>query len=154
MLDGGPGFELDIDAVKQNVDEAEIVSLFFPLIRKTLLLDTRSDSMVGPMVTLVDMVQNASQRFSSLHKMRPGLPRPESITMIPWARPSTALRTTGVWEHVTARLETCGDHRCVDAANRCLAEIRRLERHELGLVLSGDGYRTLWGRLGVGDTEA
>ena len=48
MFDGG--LEIDIDAVNHTIDEAQIISLFFPLLRKTLLLDTRTDGDVGPFV--------------------------------------------------------------------------------------------------------
>ena len=41
MLDGGHGFELDIDAVNQNIGESEVVPLYFPPLQKTLLVDTR-----------------------------------------------------------------------------------------------------------------
>ena len=96
MLDGG--FELDIDAVRENIAEAEVVTLYFPLLRKTLLVDTRSNEVVGPFVRLVPMASNSGERFESLRRLRPQLPRADSITMIPWGRRVATLEDAGIWD--------------------------------------------------------
>ena len=54
MLDGG--FDVDIDAVNRNLDEAEVIALFFPLLRKTLLFDSRVDDTACPLLMVVEMV--------------------------------------------------------------------------------------------------
>ena len=79
MLDG-TGLEVDIEAIKRNIDEAEIVSLYFPILRKTFLLDTRTDGNVGPLACLVEMVDSGHERLRSIRHMRPQFPRPGSIT--------------------------------------------------------------------------
>ncbi len=152
MLDGGLAFEIDIEAVNQNIEAAEVVSLFFPLLSKTLLVDTRSSNGVGPLISVVDMVENSQQRFRSLRRLRPQFPRPESITMIPWVLGIGSLSETGVWQRLTERLDASGDEGCLDDAARCLDELRSLERRELWRALTGDQYHTLWGRRGVGDS--
>lgn len=154
MLDGGPGFEIDIDAVNRNVDEAEVISIYFPRLRKTLLLDTRTTDEVGPLMVVVDMVDNASERFLSLRKLRPQLPRPQSITLIPWVLRVDSLRQTGVWERLIGRLSPCGDESCLEAAEQCIDELQALERLEVVRALTGEQHRTLWGRQGVGDVES
>ena len=118
MLDGGPGFEIDIDAVNRNVSEAEVLSLYFPRLRKTLLLDTRTAAGVGPLIAVVDMVDNASQRLLSLRKLRPQFPRPQSITLIPWVLRAGSLRQTGVWERLIERLVEATPHRFFRVAQR------------------------------------
>ncbi len=102
MIDGG--YHIDIEAVTQNIDEAAVVSVHFPMLRQTLLIDTRCGPSEGPQVCVVTMVDSSSERYESLRRLRPELPRPESLTMIPWPRSVGALETTGVWERVTARL--------------------------------------------------
>lgn len=149
MLDGGPGFEIDIDAVQKNVDEAEVVSLYFPLLRKTLLIDTRTADGVTPLVCLVDMVQDAGERFRSLRRLRPQLPRPQSITLIPWTMRVESLRQTGVWAHLTARLSECGGAESLQSAADCFDELNTLERREIWRALTGEEYHTIWGRRGV-----
>ena len=152
MLDGG--FEIDIEAIARNVDEAEVVSLYFPLMQKTLLVDTRTAADADPMVRVVEMVSDSTARLRSLRRLRPQLPRPESITLIPWLRRVRSLNETGVWGHLLARLDGCGGPQCVEAAARCLEELEALERAVFRDAIAGDGHHTLWGRRGPGDEAA
>ena len=142
MLDGG--FELDIEAVCENIAEAEVVTLYFPFLRKTLLVDTRSTERLGPLVRLVPMARSTAERFESLQRLRPELPKPESITMIPWGRRVASLRAAGVWDRLLARLSESGDRTALTAASECFAELRGLEDRELGDAIRGEHYQTLW----------
>ena len=136
MLDGG--IDLDLDAVRQNIDEAEVVSLYFPLLSTTLLLDTRSTYRVPAYMELVPMARDAGDRVRSLRRLRPQLPRPESITMIPWTRRVGALRRLGIWDRLEQRSGDCG------SADVILAQLEDLERRELAGAVLGRGYQTLW----------
>jgi hypothetical protein len=149
MIDGG--YDIDIEAVHQNIDEAAVVSLHFPMLRRTLLIDTRRGPNDGPLVCVVSMVNSSAERFESLRRLRPELPRPESLTMIPWARSVRTLERTGVWDRVMARLEECGGPQTLIDARRCLRELRSLELNEYRRAITGSEYRTVWGRTGVGD---
>jgi hypothetical protein len=142
MIDGG--IDIDIDAVVQNIDEAEVVTLHFPMLRQTLLIDTRSSAYEGPLVRVMPMVDNTQERFDSLKALRPDLPRPKSITMIPWARSVSALEGVGVWTRVLARLEACGDVETIRAARRSYRQLRSLELVELREAIEGKQYRTVW----------
>ncbi len=136
MLDGG--IDLDLDAVRQNIDEAEVISIYFPVLSTTLLLDTRSAYGVPAFMKLVPMARDAGDRLQSIRRMRPQLPCPQSITMIPWTRGVAALRRLGVWQHLEQRYGDCG------RAGSILEELEALERRELTGALLGRGYKTLW----------
>jgi hypothetical protein len=142
MLDGG--FELDIDAVHENIAEAEIVTLYFPMLRKTLLVDTRCTDSVLPYVGVVPMARNSSERFESLKRLRPQLPRPDSITMIPWARRIHAIEDAGVWQRIVARLSETGGADAVARASGCLEQLYALEHQELSNAIRGHQYETVW----------
>lgn len=142
MIDGG--YEIDIEAVIQNIAEAEVVTLHFPMLRQTLLIDTRCGHLEGPLVRVVPMVKNTEERFASLKAMRPELARPRSITMIPWARSVATLDSTGVWPHVLARLEACGTSETLAEARRAFRQLRSLELVELREAIVGKQYRTVW----------
>lgn len=150
MIDGG--YEIDIEAVIQNIDEAEVVTLHFPILRQTLLIDTRCTPpdrggvSSGPLVRVVPMVNNTQERFETLREMRPGLPRPQSITMIPWARSVGALERAGVWGRVLARLVDCGDEQTLLAARRSYRQLRSFELAEMREAIVGRQYRTIWRR--------
>ena len=147
MLDGGR--DIDVEAVCQNIDDADVVSLYFPMLRRTLLADLRTNASDGPLVRVVPMVNSSSERLESLRSLRPGFDRPSSITLVPWRRSVRSLRTDGVWDRLVARLEgwpaACAD------AQRCVQELRSLEALEQRQAIVGQHYRTLWGRAGVGD---
>lgn len=154
MLDGG--YEVELEAVTDNIDEAEVVSLYFPLLRKTLLIDTRASATSGPLVCVVDMVSTSQERMRALRRMRPQFARPDSITMIPWLRRVESLRDLGVWEHLERRLQaTTGTAATRDTALReaaaCLDELCAYQRREFRRAITGEQYQTLWGRLGQGD---
>lgn len=119
MFDGG-WIEVDIETIRQNVREAEVVTFYFPLLGKTLLVDTRTltgeavagsmpepvaDAARRPLVRIVAMAHSADERFASLRRLRPEFDRPDSITMIPWGRRVDALQAEGVWALLLDRLE-------------------------------------------------
>ena len=142
MLD--TSFDLDFEAACENIAEAEVVTLYFPLLRKTLLVDTRSDDVDGPMVRLVPMADSSTERFDSLQRLRPRFARPESITMIPWGRRVGSLHSSGVWDSLIQRLTRTGYHTAVTGAEDSMRALSKLEARELGDAIRGDHYQTLW----------
>ncbi|MCY4639292.1 MAG: hypothetical protein OXC94_03000 [Chloroflexi bacterium] len=149
MLDGG--FDVDVDHIARTIAEAEVVCLYFPLLRTTLLIDARTSEGVTPLVRLVPIAASAGERLRSLRRLRSQLPRPDSITTILWTRRVGALRRLGVWECLLERLAATGDGSAPGRAEACLDELGVLERRELRRALTGEQHRTLWGRPGVGD---
>jgi len=149
MLDGG--FDMDLETALASIRDAEVISLYFPLLRKTLLIDTRTDAHTGPFVAVVEMTNSSQERLRSLRRMRPQFPRPESITLVPWQRRVVTLETLGVWSCIEARLADTASPRTIEDAHACLDQLRAFERRELRRAITGEQYQTLWGRLGVSD---
>jgi hypothetical protein len=141
MIDGGA--DLDLEAVLQNIAEAEIVCLYFPNLDRTLVVDTRTSESAGQMVKVVPMARDSADRLRTIRMMRPQLPRPTSITMIPWVRRVDSLEPLGVWAALEARLV---EQR---RARRCLETLRALERAEVRGAILGHDYRALWVRSGA-----
>ena len=73
-------YRIDVSEVNRNIDVADVIALYFPLLRKTLLMDMRTNDLDGPMIKVVPMANTPEERFQSLLKMRPRFGRPESIT--------------------------------------------------------------------------
>jgi hypothetical protein len=153
VIDGGVG--ADIAAIVQNIAEAEVVTLHFPMLRQTLLLDGRSDDEEGPLVAVVPMVNSSAERLASLRRLRPRFARPASLSMIPWTQSVECMRREGVWDAVLARLASSGGGgeagRVLADAQRALARLRALELVEIRQAIVGVEYRTVWGRAGAGD---
>ena len=137
-------FLFEIDEVLRNVQEAQVMSIFFPSFRRALIIDTRSNADDGPMVRLMPMASSPQDRVRSIRKLRPGFPRLQNLTLIPWQRYVDSLVNLGVWEKIVKRFEESGDPKAIQACDAALTELRRLERQELVAAISGDNYQTIW----------
>lgn len=139
-------FSVNIREILRNIDSAEVLTIYFPIIRMTLLIDTRCDSAEGPLVRIVPMVNSVEERFRSLKKLRPQFPRPESITLVPWPKYIRSLESLGIWEKIVGRLARMGYPRAVEDCQRALRELLEYERIEHRAAVRGEGYQALWER--------
>jgi hypothetical protein len=146
-------FRVDLAEVNRNLDTAEVVSIYFPLLRKTLLIDNRRSDIDGPMIKVVPMVSTPEERFRSLRQLRPRFPKPESVTIIPWPKYVGSLVRLGVWDHIAGRFAEAGDPELVRQCEACLQELLSAEREEIGRAVRGDNFQDLWRRSGK-DGEA
>ena len=137
-------FLFEIDEVLRNVQEAEVMSIFFPSFRRALIIDTRYNADDGPMVRLMPIASSPQDRVRSIRKLRPGFPRLQNLTLIPWQRYVDSLVNLGVWEKIVKRIEESGDKKAMQACDAALTELLRLERQELVAAISGDNYQTIW----------
>lgn len=138
MIDGGS--DLDLEAAIQNIREAEVICVYFPAFNQTLLVDARTAPNVAPMMAVVPMVRTAADRIRSLRRLRPQLPRPDSITMIPWGRRVHSLVDCGLWEQLVARAEDD------EGAEDCMRRLCSMELSEFRDAIIGRAYQSLWSR--------
>jgi len=143
-------FRVDLAEVNRNLDTAEVAALYFPLLRKTLLIDTRRSKLDGPMIKVVPMVSTPEERLRSLRELRPRFPRPESVTIIPWPKYVGSLLRLGVWDHIASRLAEVGDPQLMRQCEACLQELLAAEREEIGRAIRGDNFQDLWRSGGKG----
>jgi hypothetical protein len=138
--------ELDLERVGQNIDEADVITIYFPLLGKTLIMDARCNYTTGPMISLVPIATDSIDRYRSFRRLRPQFSRPESISMIPWTNRVGSLDRMGVWPKIIARLESLLGNDCDlrERADACLGELGQLEVREMLRAVSGDQYHTLW----------
>lgn len=137
-------FRVDPDEILRNVATAEVICLHFPLFRKTLVIDTRSEREDPPLLRLVPMAKSVEERFRSLKRLRPRFPQPEKVTIIPWPSYVDSLVRMGVWDRVTQRLAQAGHPDADRACDAVLAKLRVLERAELAAAVTGKEYHTIW----------
>ena len=141
-------FLFDIGEVIQNIGDAEVMSVFFPTFRRSLIIDTRFNDSVGPFVKLMPMARSPQDRMRSIRRMRPQFPRPANLTLIPWQRYVASLVESGVWERIISRVAESGDQTALAACEHALNELRQLERDELVAAIKGANYHTLWSQDG------
>ena len=137
-------FEQDLREAMKKIDDAEVVSLFFPTLRKAVVIDTRSNETDGPMIRIMPMVASPQERVRSITKLRREFPRDKNLTLIPWPRYDDSLANLGVWDRVVMRLEDSGFKEAVTACQQVLEDLRRLEKTELASVVRGENFHTIW----------
>ena len=137
-------FQIAPAEVAESLDTAEVVALYFPLLRRTLIVDARHSDIDPPLIKIVEMVSTPEERFRSVRRLRPRFPRPESIIIIPWPKYVESLVSLGLWQHLIARFV---DINFPDAARECEAaydELLALEKEEISRALTGENYKSLW----------
>ena len=139
-------YVIDLPEVLKNVQEAEVVSLYFPLFRKVLLVDTRHDEIEGPVVRVVPMVNTVEERVRALRRMRPRFGRPQSLTLIPWPKQVDSVERLGVLNALMERLVLLGYADRVPEFRKCVGELREYERAEMVAAITGENYETIWPR--------
>ena len=134
----------DLDEMMKNLDTAEVMSLFFPSFRKAVVIDTRYNDNDGPMVRIMPMAASPQERLRSIRRLRPGFPRLQSLTLIPWPRYVDSLITLGIWDRIVNRFIISGHKEVADSCYAILEELRNLEKSELASVVRGENYHTIW----------
>ena len=139
-------FRFDPDEIASGIESAQVISIFFPLLRKTLLLDTRQDIEDGPMVKVVPMVDSLEERCRALKRLRPRLPRliPEDVKFIPWPKYVSSLKRLGLWDKIVQRVAATGSKDAVGKCNLCYQTLVDLDGVEIAAVIKGENYYTLW----------
>ncbi len=146
-------FRVDVEEVCRAIDTGEIIALYFPLLRKTLLMDTRTTPLDGPMIKVVPMAASPEDRYRELVRMRPRLPKPESISIVPWPKFVESLTRTGVWDRIARRYAEIGPAEIVRKCVACLDELRAVEREEVRRAITGENFETLWDAAGPREGE-
>jgi hypothetical protein len=139
-------FRSELREVFLGIESAEVISLTFPLIRKSLIMDTRFSLEDEPMVRILPMTGSIEERYRSIRRLRPHLPKPDNLAVIPWTRHMDSLVDFGIWGKLVERIIDSGHKRAVKALQTALDELRQLERMEMVAVIRGDTYHTLWAR--------
>mgnify|MGYP001614758749 CR=1 FL=1 len=139
-------FRIDLGELLDNIDTAEVICIYFPVLHKTILMDTRFTDEDPPMVKIVPTADSIEERFHTLRRLRPRFPRPNSITVVPWPKYAQSLVELGIWQRVLKRFVHTGHKEAVQACNQVLTEVYQLERDELFAVIQGENYHTVWAR--------
>lgn len=139
-------YHFDIAEILDSIARAEVVTLFFPLIRRTILVDMRHDEREIPMVQLVPMVNSVDERFRYLKKTRPSLGRPESIVFVPWPKYARSLERLGILEALSKRFTAEGYPQLTEQLGPIYRELCGAESEELRRAVLGENYQTIWER--------
>ena len=146
-------FRIDIGEVQRAIDVGDITALYFPLLRKTLLMDTRTTGVDGPMIKVVPMASSPQERFKELVRLRPRFSKPESITIIQWPKYVGSMVKLQLWDHIVRHFLEIGPPEIVRRCDECLQELSHTEQDELRRAITGENYETLWDAAGTHNEE-
>ena len=139
---------VDLGAVFEVIDSADVMIFRFVTVPQRLLFDARHTDADGPLLKLVPRAQSLEERFKTLKQLRPRLRVPDRITAIWWPRYARTLYDSGVWNRIQRRMSHDGYRRLADAAAAVLRELCQWERAEMYNAITGTGYHSLWQRSG------
>ena len=137
---------IDMKDVQRSIDRADVISFYFPIIRRSLVVDMRCTAEDGPIVRIMPMVSSPEERARAIRRLRPHLPKPERLAVIPWPRYVKSLERLGITELIYKRLVVTGYPDSVRACEKAFVELGRHEWDELGQVIRGENYYTVWAR--------
>lgn len=139
-------FRLDLREIIQSIETADVISIFFPMFRKSLVMDTRFTAEDKPVARIMPMTGSVEERYRSIRRMRPQMPRPENLAVIPWTRHIDSMVNTGIWRKLVERFVESGHKDSVHALQGLLKELHQLEKLEMAAVVRGENYHTVWSR--------
>src|SRR5947208_1924002 len=93
-----------LNQVLSGIAEAEIITIFFPLLRRALVIDTRHNESMGHMVRVLPQVGSMEERIAVIERMRSQFGKVRSILGIPWIKSINSLREQGIVERLVERL--------------------------------------------------
>ena len=138
-------YGVDLDEILRVIERAAVLIVRFEVLEQRLLVDFRADGSDGPIITLVDRVNSAEERFRHLKSLRPRMPLPERILSFPWPRAVAAFDEAGVWDRIAERLRGLGvEEDALERTHRGLHEGEAAVT--LAAIRGGEGFRTIWER--------
>ena len=137
-------FPVEMDEVLKTIESAEVLTILFPIIHYTLVVDMRTTSEVGPMVRAMPQTRSLEERIRSVHEVRPEFPRPDQMAVIPWPKYIASLVNLGVADALAKRLSASGSAEAMRAFREAIEQLARLERAEMIQVIKGENYHTIW----------
>ena len=135
---------IDLRAVFEVIDSAEVITFRFVTMPQRLLFDTRHNEMEGPLLALVPRAASLEERVKAIRKLRPRFRVPEKISAVWWPKYVHTLEDRGAWDRILRRIGACGYPQVADRAAAVLREMHKRERAELRNAITGAGYYTLW----------
>lgn len=134
--------------VLSTIEEAEVLTIFFPNLMKALVVDVRHNLEEGPMVRVVNQVSSMEERMAIIEKMRPRMGRVRSIAGIPWTKSIRTLKENEIIDRLEARLLAAGMDKleAVRVCEEAFQQLKEVEYNQWVELIKGKSplYKTIW----------
>tara|TARA_Y100000588_G_scaffold114447_1_gene125600 strand:+ start:100 stop:543 length:444 start_codon:yes stop_codon:yes gene_type:complete len=134
----------NLENVKETILESDVVSIFFPFLGKSVIVDSRTNETEGPILLLTDMAKTPKERVDSLKQMRPSFQTINEIVLIPWVRYVSTLKSSGIWEGILDKMFKLGQGKPHGDVDQIMDVLETLERIYLIEVMTGPTWETTW----------
>ena len=139
----------NLEDVEQTILAPDVVSIFFPFLGKSIIIDSRTNETDGPIILLTNMVKAPEERVASIRQMRPSFHKIEEIVLIPWVRYVKTLQSSGIWGKIVDKMHELGHEKAHTNAVQILDALEKLERDYLTAVVTGPYWETPWKKPSV-----
>lgn len=135
-----------LSQVFNAISEADVISIFFPLLRRALVVDLRGAPDESPMIRVMGQVSSMEERITSIEQIRPDLGKVRSILGVPWLKSVRSLDEVGIISHLVERLAQAGMYpgESGPALRDAVNQLWKIERMAFAGLIRGEGYKTLW----------
>jgi len=134
-----------LEQVFASIEEAEVLTIFFLRLRKSMVVDTRLGAS-GPYVEVMPQVGSVEERVEIIERTHPELGRVHNILSIPWIGEVKTLSDQGIVQRLAKRLAAAGMSRetATAACENALGELSRAEHRLKVDIVRGIGFETIW----------
>ncbi len=144
MVHSENGLQVDLEALRERLENADLIVIGFQAFAERLLLDARSSPTEGPLVAVVAPVSSVQERYAWLGKHRSSFGLPEDFTFAMWPHSISLIRDQDVLGPMGARMAAVSNEADL-AMSRALARLEVLERRAVReAVLGGPAWESLW----------
>jgi hypothetical protein len=140
------GIDADLDAIREVIDRADVLTIAFTPFAERLLVDTRSNATDGPACVIVDPVGTVQERYQWLGRHRGSLGAPEAFSFVVWPKSVRNLIERQVLRPLRERLAATSPE-AADMLDHQLARLAIMEQQMTRMAVRGEGpWKSLWVR--------
>ena len=138
------GYGEEINEVFKYIKNSDVITVFFPKLGRSLVMDLRTTSDLGPMIKIMPMTNSISERIETLKNLRPTFPKAKEIVVVPWVGYVQVLKSSGLWNHLLDEIVKLKNQTAINDAIKAYKELVFIQEEDLHEMLFGDKYETIW----------
>jgi hypothetical protein len=141
------GVMIDLEQVRQVVEECDVFTIGFRLFQERVIVDSRTFGDEGPMLEVVEPVSTVEERFFWLGQRRPAFGVPERFTFFVWPHSIHHLEESGLMDRIRHRIYPLdGSGEMGRAVAKSVLRLHLLERKATRDAITGKNYHTIWAK--------
>lgn len=145
-MHGENGVMVDFEQIGKVIADADVLVLGFAHFGERLLVDARCNEKEAPLIQVVEPAGSAPERLAWLHRRRPSLGRPHSLSFVGWPHSPSFLGESGVWDRLRERVGADVGAEVRAECDLALRQLHNLHTSAAQALLKGENCLNLWPR--------